>query len=62
MTSVRTYMIERDRGVKELQEDLDTFTQEFGKGVEEVTERIGAAVVELQEDSDKYGREFWEGE
>jgi len=69
MTSVRTYGIEKERaiqeiqaGIKEVEERMAAGISEIQAGEEEVERRMAADVTEKQKDADRFAVDFWEGE
>ena len=69
MTSVRTYSIEKDRAIQEIQagipevrERMDAAIIEIQKGEKEVERRMTADVTEKQKDAERFAVDFWEGD
>lgn len=69
MTSVRTYSMEKERAIKEIQagipevrERMDAAIIEIQTGEKEVERRMAADVIVKQKDAARFALDFWEGD
>ena len=69
MTSVRTYGIEKERAIQEIQAGTKEVEERMAAGISEIQaeqeafeRRMTADVTEKQKDADRFAVDFWEGE
>ncbi len=69
MTSVRTYSMEKDRAIKEIQSGIREVERRVAAGITELIaerevfeRRVTVDVNQKQEDADRFAVDFWEGD